>query len=223
MNAVLYIAGLLPVFLNPQPAEGADPVSPSDLDAGSGEVAEPESFHCGEAACFVLLRRLGGDVSFNDVCAQFSSRTGDTSFRDLQHALRLRGVETVGLRASIDRLKALSFPCIVQVQDSAGHFKHFHVAETRDNKLFVLDPLLSAPVYLTPEQEASYSKFYSGMALVLTDELTWQERYGREVAVVFLATVALLIGIATWVLLRRVEVPHEALIVQEEVALKRIP
>jgi hypothetical protein len=168
-----------------------------------GEVDEPGAAHCGQATCFLMLRRLGNDVSFGEVCALFDSTRKDASFGEIQGALRSQGVETIGVRASIGRLKSLCTPCIVQISDAGGHFKHFQVFEPHGNGVMILDPELSTPLFLTPEFEGRFSKVYSGKALVLAAEVNWIERHGRPIGFVLLGTALVLLALTRWFLVSR--------------------
>ncbi len=171
-------------------------------DNADGFTAQaPESSHCGPSSCFLLLRRLGKNVSTSEVDSHFDTKTGSVSFSEMQLALRSYGVETIGIRASIERLKSLSLPCIVQIRDPHGHFEHFQVVEPHSGGLMLLDPELSTPLLLTPELEIQYERVYAGMVLIHLSELTWLERQGRRIGVTLLAT-SIAIAFSCWVFTR---------------------
>lgn len=133
------------------------------------------SLSCGEACCYLLLQRMQRDVAFDRIRESLRECPTEASFADLKRALAEVDLDVKGMRLTLDQLKALGVPCIVQVVEGPSEqIRHYQVVQGLGDQLLVMDPLQNSPMLLSQSQQEHYRHYYRGNALIPASTIPWR-------------------------------------------------
>ena len=168
------------------------------LAAGDVSSDSEKPLSCGQSSCYLLVSRLGRDVTLEQFDTHFQNESPRSSLSDLQQTLRAFSIETSAWNLDWNDFQKIRGPMICHLAPSESEIRHFHVAEWRDDELWVLDPLAAHPIRITNEMIPQYQKSFSGRILVPINAVPWTWRVFGARWIVWLSC----LGIATVLVLR---------------------
>ena len=146
------------------------------LSAGDVSSDSERPLGCGQSSCYLLVSRLGRDVTLEQFDGYFENKGPQSSLADLQQTLREFSIETSAWNLNWKDFQKIHGPMICHLAPSESDLRHFHVAEWRDGELWVLDPLAAHPIRITTETFPQYQKSFSGRVLVPSNSVPWTWR-----------------------------------------------
>jgi predicted double-glycine peptidase len=137
-----------------------DTVAIPQIDT-SGIVMQSSDFSCGPAALATVLNNLGVHATEQELIVLAGTDTSGTTMHGLSEAAKVKGVNAVGMRLSVDDLRPNNIVHIIL--DGEGHYSV--IREITESGVKLADPSLGN-IEMTREK---FSAIFTGNVLVISD------------------------------------------------------